>query len=268
MVDSGGGALSFPGGIIFHGGEGNDSLTLNGGEITAIATAVDGAQTTLTITDHASKADQVIRYDGVEAVNNYLGQASDLTKIGDGLQDFFHWLDRIADAGQGLEQKLAVFGGSLLRAVAGLPMEESPGDDYETGGFRRLLETDEGEFILDGIGAGIDTLDQLREALDALDEFAGNVSFLTIDDTTTFTARIVKRLGGQAGLEVAFEKDGGSVNLTGRLDVEARLEVNLVFGFDADGFFIDTLGAEPEIVINDVDLSARPGRQAASAFSM
>ncbi|MGH7341354.1 MAG: hypothetical protein ACREKH_12765, partial [Candidatus Rokuibacteriota bacterium] len=118
-VDSSEGAITVPDGIMFDGGAGSDALVLNGGKTSSIDTDVAGAQTILTIVDHASDATQIVKYEGVELVTNNLPEASTLEKIGDALEEFFRWIGLIRDPGQGAESELAVLGSSLPRALVG-----------------------------------------------------------------------------------------------------------------------------------------------------
>ena len=280
-VDSSSGAITAPGGIVFDGGSGTNTLTLSGGKVTTIETDTVGPQTVLTIHDRASHADEIVKYENVASYVNNLPQATAAEIIGDAFVNVFPWLDQIADPGQGAESEMAVIGGSLPRALAGT--EVSPiaplGDAVEQGGLepgavagngngveglRRLIETGTGGFSIDDIGSGaLATYEGVRAALDGLDSTDGNVTFtdtLTGDPVggeVRFTAQVLKRLGGEADLDLDFDLLGGHVNLQGLIGIDAAVELNLVFGVDANGFFIDTTGGTPELQVRDLQLDGQ-----------
>ncbi|HEX7094893.1 MAG TPA: hypothetical protein VF183_03360, partial [Acidimicrobiales bacterium] len=268
-VDSSFGPISLPGGIHFDGGDGTDTLILDGGKVVSDTQTTDAGVTQVQTVDYASGATQLVSYENVETFTDNLPQASDLETIGSGLGDFFDWLDHLSDPGEGADQSLAALGTSLLRALITGPVEpaaepeggpqtagEGPGAGMDSlEGLRRLIETGTGAFELGGIGgAGIATYDALRDALDALDATGGNVSYTQVGDTTTFTAQVVKTLDGTADLDVGFDLFGGRVDLHGTMDIGADVEVNLQFGFDSQGFFVDTGASGQELLVHNITL--------------
>ncbi|HKI64387.1 MAG TPA: OmpA family protein, partial [Burkholderiales bacterium] len=268
-VDSGFGPISVPGGIHFDGGDGLDTLILDGGKVVSDTQTTDAGVTQVETVDFATGATQLVSYENVETFTDNLPQASDLEKVGSGLGDFFDWLDHLGDPGEGADQSLAALGSSLLRALITGPVEPSaepaggpqvagsgPGEAMDSlEGLRRLVETGTGAFDLGAIG-GVDiaTYDALRDALDALDATGGNASYTQVGDTTTFTAQVVKTLGGTADLDVGFDLFGGRVDLHGTMDIGADVEVNLQFGFDSQGFFIDTGASGEELLVHNITL--------------
>ncbi len=282
-VDSSDGAISVPGGVIFHGGDGGDTLILDGGKITSSQSQTVGDVTTLTVQDHASKAQQVVAYDAVETLTNNLPQASSLEKIGDAFGDFFRWIGLIAQPGQGADEEMAVLGTSLPRALAGTevgggvalsdlgdetpqdagaaPEAESPAAEFGTSseveGFRRLIESGPDGFDLGDIGsAAMPTLEAFRSALDKVGDGVddGDVSFTDVGGVITYHAQITKTLTGTADFGVAFSLFGGSVDLGGLIDVGADIALDLTFGFDSEGFFIQTTGSNPELAVQNITL--------------
>ncbi|HXW10644.1 MAG TPA: hypothetical protein VD737_08520, partial [Steroidobacteraceae bacterium] len=122
-------------------------------------------------------------------------------------------------------------------------------------GIRRLIETGAGAFNLDDIGsAAIDTFDELRDALDALDGDDGNVTFQTVGDTTTFTVEIVKEITGTADFTVEAEEFGGEIDLGGVIDISADVVLTLEFGFDPGGFFVNTGASGEELKLHNIVL--------------
>ena len=281
-VNTNEGAITAPGGIVFVGGADNDTLVLEGGKITSSDTETLGAQTIFTFEDHASEATQKLIYESVETVDNNLPEASILERIGAGFEDFFEWLGLIGNPGEGIETELAVIGGSLPRALAGtdvtpaVPITDkhaaplapagldlAPSDSE---GLRRLIETGLGGFDLDDIGGSISTYEALRTALDGLDTADGNVTFLDtltfdpvngdpVDGEVRFEAQVLKRLDGAADFDVDFDLFGGNVDLNGMIGIDAAVELNLIFGLDAGGFFFDTSGDVPELRVRDLNLA-------------
>ncbi len=268
-VDSSFGAISLPGGIHFDGGDGADTLILDGGKVVSDTQSTDAGVTQVETVDYASGATQLVSYENVETFTDNLPQASDLETIGSGLGDFFDWLDHLNDPGEGADQSLAALGTSLLRALISGPVEppaepeggpqvagEGPGAGMDSlEGLRRLIETGTGAFDLGGIGgADIATYDALRDALDALDATGGNVSYTQVGDTTTFTAQVVKTLDGTADLDVGFDLFGGRVDLHGTMNISADVALNLQFGFDSEGFFVDTGASSQELLVHNITL--------------
>ena len=100
----------------------------------------------------------------------------------------------------------------------------------------------------------------LRTALDGLDSTPGNVTFtdtLTGDPVggaVRYHTQIVKRLNGTADFDVGFDLFGGRVDLAGLMGISAEVVVDLTFGFDAQGFFVDTTGSTRELAIRDVQV--------------
>ncbi|MBL8385220.1 MAG: exo-alpha-sialidase, partial [Burkholderiales bacterium] len=265
-VDSTHGALSIPDGIRFDGGIGDDTLHLVGAPISDSGETVNGSETTLTVLDSQSLKSQAITYLNVETVDNDLPESGILNLLGDGLEGLFAWLNLLAT--QGAETEMAVLGNSLPRALTGAPATSPPpaedpwpeapaglGLVQESGaGFSRLVESGTGAFSLSDIGGGIATLDALRDALDGLDGTAGNVSYALVGGKPVFDFQFAKRLSGAADLDTDFAFLGGTVDLDGVLRIGAEVVVDIRFGVDDNGFFIDTAARENELVVRDIAL--------------
>jgi hypothetical protein len=66
----------------------------------------------------------------------------------------------------------------------------------------------------------------------------------------------VRREAWQAALNI--EALGGAVDLEGTLDIRADLNVHLVFGVDADGFFLDPdSNSEPEVSVSNLQIGGK-----------
>ena len=166
-------------------------------------------------------------------VGNAASDADVLSKLRGGLQDFADWSGLLKDA-KLLGTDLPVLGNSLGRALNG---------EAEANLLRRFIEENIGAFNLADIGntPAIDTLGKLRQRLDGLDTTQGNVKLTTEDGVTRYDVTIAKSLDGSANLDVQAEVLGGMVQLRGDLEMTADIVLHVVFGVDANGFFIDPL---------------------------
>ncbi len=119
---------------------------------------------------------------------------------------------------------------------------------------QRLIESGLGAFHISDIGSSIATPEDLRARLDGLDDVDGNVTLTQTDTLTRYDVHIKKTLTGSADLKV--QALGGAVDLEGTLEVSANVSLHVVFGVDADGFFIDAASnSDPELVINNLRIS-------------
>ena len=156
--------------------------------------------------------------------------------------------------------------------VAGLNDEGEEGEEgallligNKTSLFQRLFEEGFGAFDFTDISE--DGLFSDRQLLEAALEALDGVDNVDLDDTTdqdgdgtpdlTYTVGIKKRLDATVGLDVAADVLGflGDVRLTGDLDVEFDVELNLVFGLDSHGFFIKPDANQPEITISNFSVA-------------
>ena len=279
-LESAAGPLNLPRGIVFDGGDGtSDQLILEGSKVWDTSSDTTAGATTLTIEDTREGATQVVVYSNTETVTNSLAEASLLEKIGDALGRFFGFIDDVT-VDPAIQPELALLGGSLPRALGGAtgaarPALGDPKDapdgilndgaaDGEEGesveaegasgglGFRRLIEEGPAGFGLADIGSLITTPEELRQRLDALDGIDGNVTFTEVGGVTRFDMTIDTRLEGEANLDVATELFGGAIALKGGIDVGADVRLRLVFGVDADGFFVEV--ADSGIAIDNIVL--------------
>ncbi len=277
IVDETNGVIDLPGDVFYQAGGGQAKLTFEGvaGEtfFNVPTTATDGMA--FVFGPGGSRAGGVVFYDGVAApvVNNIpsptASDASILNVIGAGVSQ----LDPLFQAVTGptlLGQNLPVLGRSLGDMLNGNETPETapvgdPGQDEEAevepvGGndgassvFRRLVETGQGAFALEDIGTGITTLADLRDRLDALDDTPDNVRLTQLNGVTTFDVQVTKTLDGHTDLDL--QALGGDISVSGTADVSADITLHIIFGVDADGFFIDTAGnPDPLLTVGNVQL--------------
>ena len=115
IVDSTQGAIHVPGGVVIDGGDGSDTLRFDGDRYTDRTETTDGPNTTITIRDFLSEQTQTVTYSNIESVDDNLTEADPLNVIGDGIEEFMIWLNRLAS--EGAEDEIAVIGNSLPRAL-------------------------------------------------------------------------------------------------------------------------------------------------------
>src|SRR5262249_44762439 len=139
-----------------------------------------------------------------------------LDDVHDGLQILSNWSFELADPTL-LSQEIPLFGNSLGKALNGLfaPVSEDTEDDVDepvadagiAGGnsqlLRRIFETGAGEFNLEAIDidGSINSLEALRDALDALDSTPGNVALTQDGGVTRFDPHVTKTLEGMADID-------------------------------------------------------------------
>ena len=268
IVDSVNGEVVVPGDITFDGGSGPaDLLVFEGPSSSGLLSQVLGVAAVKQV------GQQRVNTINVEAFQN-LSSAQNVQKtIRDSFHRFSDWF-RNLDTGNLLGQNLPIFGGSLANALnggspvlAGATEDEVARDELlaeagTEGGvaalasslFQRLLESGTGAFAIDAIGSTILTNAALRDALDGLDTTPGNVAFTVVGPETRFVMQIKKTLSGTAKLAVNLFD--GLLQLDGDLSVSADLTLNLVFGVDASGFFIETnASADPELAISNFQVA-------------
>ncbi|PYR44864.1 MAG: hypothetical protein DMF89_26665, partial [Acidobacteria bacterium] len=275
-VNSALGPISVPEGIVFHGGDGNmDELFVKGSKVHEVSQESPVAgQTKITIEDTRGGDKEVITYDiAVEKPQNQLDEASTLEKLGDWFRRFFRfltfWLD---DPGAGAQKELAIIGGSLPRALKGVSVgRPQPIADRDAGveeegvtelnlnlddvpGLERIIESGPNGFSLADIGTLISTPQQLRDRLDDLDSTPGNVTLTQSEGVTRFDAQVIRRLSGVADFGVGTAVLGGAIDLSGQVEIGADVELDLAFGVDAGGVFIDTNGAGSRLVVRNISV--------------
>ncbi|MGD8477974.1 MAG: hypothetical protein PVI98_12550, partial [Burkholderiales bacterium] len=261
-VDSTNGPISIAEGIYFDGGTGTNALTLEGVGAASNTSSTDGPQTTVTIVDARNARTQTVTYENVDpgSVTNSVAAATTSETFAVGWQGVFNMLDAWA---AGASDELALVGNSLPRALSGrtaatiAPASDEEGGDSEAaatdalmaalnGGFARLIE--EG---LDGIQleeiAGLSPT-ELRDRLDLL----GDVTYTDIGGVQRYELSVTKHLEGEADLSVLASELGGVIDLGGALEIAADVELELIFGSDADGFFIDTGGTGSRLTFSNI----------------
>ena len=117
-IDSTDGPVALPQGVHFNGGAGGtDELILNGDQVEAVTTVVDGTVTHVKATDTRSDVPQMVDLEDVETNTNNLTEPSFFERIAAGLKRFFKWLTSWMD--DEADDDLAVVGGSLPKALNG-----------------------------------------------------------------------------------------------------------------------------------------------------
>jgi hypothetical protein len=284
LVDMSQGLINIPGGIHFVGG---NQATAKGDLVFLSAPAVNhfapyqrdqpspagprqfvllGPVTTYVFSD-----EQTVVYEQVETLQTANIPFSEFDVFGQGLQ-------ALADHTRGLRSSgLIPYTPVLAGFFRGLdgetetepkanrdPVQGAGAESEEaiTGGanslIRRLLEEGLGGFRIEDIGTTITTAEDLRAALDGLDDQAGNVTFtVSAEGVTRYDVTVVKVLDGAADLDV--EALGGLVELNGSVDFSATITLHILFGVDATGFFIEADGAQdadgnpiPELVVSNI----------------
>ncbi len=280
-VDSSLGGLNLTGQIHFDGGADADTLVVKGGKVVSKTTSTGPANAgTIRASEVVpdartlvSSSRQLVAYEAVETVKDTLPEASTTEKIGYALQSFFRWLGAGTNAGGG-DKEFALLGGALPRAIsgdfsggaelAGDPVVANPGAELEGAamdsgeseveGLQRIIESGPHGFSLSDIGSVILTTADLKARLDALDDIPNNVTLTETGGVTRFDVHVVTRLDGSAGVNVNKSLPFGSVDLAGSLELSAEVDLNIAFGLDASGFFLDTGNAGPALTIKKIDV--------------
>jgi hypothetical protein len=275
VLDSTNGAIEFSDGITIRG-NGTDTLVLQGPVPTGLEPAGPIVAGTgllaLTMPDvFGDMGRQEIAYVDVEAIQNNLGNplAQRLDVLGRGLERLAGVTGALANRGL-LSTRIPVLNDSLGRALNGTSIElpksaEDPDagvgeatSEVETAGstlLRRLIEEGLGRFSLSDIGENraINSVQALRAKLDALDGVAGNVTVTELANKTLFTMALTKSLSGMADLDVLSQVLGGTVNFDGQMRISADVSVQLTFGVDAGGFFVQPNSAgTPEFTVRNI----------------
>ncbi|RIK78198.1 MAG: hypothetical protein DCC68_15775 [Planctomycetota bacterium] len=104
----------------------------------------------------------------------------------------------------------------------------------------RMFTNGQTSLLLSDIGnPDLDTLDELEARLEALDDVPNNVSFTTdAAGLPQFNVAVKQRLTGSADLDLSVLN--GRIGLRGSVETSADVTMNLVFGIDDRGFYIDT----------------------------
>ena len=123
-----------------------------------------------------------------------------------------------------------------------------------TPGLERVFTFADGRTLWDEVLDG--TIHDFGSLLSELNRLAGEGGGTVVNTGTTDEPRFVisyeKELKGDTGFDVSFDKFGGHVSLSGSVEASATIHVNLVAGIDAQGFYIETGGTDPELSIGDI----------------
>ncbi len=263
LVDATDGAIALSGGIDFDGESGTNEVVLEGGRVADELSRTVASVTTVTIHDRFSGAEQRVAVSNAAITDNLDEPA--ISVFGGSLRKLSQLLDRAVPS---TSNEIALLGGSLPLALSGTSLSlakpvgtPAPGSPQvfgllsEQGSIlARIFESGSDGFRLEDL-LDIDDPDALRQALDDLDGDDGNVSYTATGATTLFDVEILKTLSGQADLDVETDLFGGSIGLSGLLDVSVDVALALRIGVDADGFFVDTSTAGPEIVASNFQVA-------------
>jgi hypothetical protein len=269
-VDARNGLLTLPGGTHFDGGGGSGVVNLLFAPPAAPDPGSPPAATDGTVTLTSGPDTQALTFSHTatvlynSSVNLPGGPPMD-DRLDDGIRQFL-------GAGRDLlAQALPFVGTSLGSMLAGAspaeaealedPAEDEGGDaggdevpdpgDPGTSVLQRLIETGTGAFQLADIGQSITTADELRDRVDALDDVPGNVTYSDSGGVIRFDVRVTKTLSGIADLGVLTPD--GKASVSGTIDALAEVSLHVIFGLDAQGFFIDTLhNPDPLLVVRNL----------------
>jgi hypothetical protein len=190
-----------------------------------------------------------------------------LDTVRNGLQTLFGWSGQLASPSV-LGRNIPVVGralGDLLNGVSpesggapasdvdagaasSLPAPTQPGSPF----LQRVFETGPGGFPIANIGTSIATFDQLQQQLQALGNNTAVVSYTT--DTSggvRFDFQMQTTLSGTAPVDLPIQSAG--LDLKGLADISADVRIHLIFGVDANGFFIDAAdNPDPMVVVSNL----------------
>ena len=126
-------------------------------------------------------------------------------------------------------------------------------------GLARLFEFDDGTSLLDMIAAGkITSIDDLFTALQRLAGDA-NVQKNSDPNQPEIHLHLTKTLAGTGDVSLAFSALGGTVQLSGEIDVSVDVTLDITFGVtvgadNVPAFYLRTDGAAPELVLDNVEV--------------
>jgi hypothetical protein len=260
------GEVAVPGGVTFDGGAGSNTLVVTGpaGDVVAKeqSDGKGGGSVVVTGADH----ELTVTYQNVAAVQKPgLGQPAPAAAVGGGLRGLTGFIKRA-------QAKLNASSLPLLRdigsALGGDQQAQAFADDPDSGGnaaaadagsdgaglLDRLFEEGTGAFSLADIGTTVTDPEAIRQLLDGLDGTPGNVTLTQTATDTRYDIRVHKPLDGTANLDLSLF--GGSFSVNGTIDVSADIDLHLIVGVDAHGFYIDTAdNPDPEISVGNLQIS-------------
>ncbi|HAM72036.1 MAG TPA: hypothetical protein DCM86_10370, partial [Verrucomicrobiales bacterium] len=254
--------LRLPGGVKYDGGEGADSLVLLGSRGDAVLGQSVGTTSGSILIGGGNAAQSPslsVEFENLQVVQVSIpdaGAENDLARVQSGLQ-FLAASDKISNAigskqlpliGSGATNVITGGSGSSLSplsdrghlvaggVVAGEGGEEAPaapGGSAVTSILGRLL----GDDLLARIGSSsLSSLEALRQALDDLDGTDGNVKLWQTGGGFLFDVTVARTVDGGTALDL--EAFGGALSLKGDIHLSADVALHLVFGADAQGFYL------------------------------
>ena len=297
VIDATNGAIPFAGGVSIDGGSDNDRVrTLAGpslhdpGKIEPGADAESGSHKLYAKDVRGTVLEQNVLWSDVEFVEDPPGSGDGVDALSGGLRGLVvgprHTMTQGLD---GLRMPLFTgrsFGGwmngILIDAVSPkndpfLPTSQAAADgvaqiDTGTSIFGRLFEEGLGAFRVSDIGTAgrIQTPAALALALDRLDSIPGNVRQIDHDNDglldPVFDVQVEKTLSGIIDVAFLAEMGGlGDVELVGEIELSALVRLDVIFGMDAQGFFLKPKANSPAVrlsqftVAGDLEVAGRFG---------
>ncbi|MBU6398951.1 MAG: LEPR-XLL domain-containing protein, partial [Verrucomicrobia bacterium] len=251
QVDS---RLRLPGGILYDGQAGNNSLIVIGADGDTVVNNVNnGGIGSLTIGGAVANGALTVSFQNVATVQTSV-TPDQLAAVRGGL----NLVSQFNGLNSALSSKVVpLIGPSLTQVLNAAEVQVLPNSDPIPGGgdaaaqqvvnsfgsvLDRLLQSGSSGLRLSDIGGAINSWSSLVQFLDGLDNIPGNVVMTQSGGVTRIDMQVVKTLGGTANLDVNLL--GGALYLKGSLDVSVQVTLHLVFGVDSQGFFIDTNPAD------------------------
>ena len=280
-VDCTNGPVSVPDGITFNGGLGANTVSFAGPapiQKNIPQPDANGAgSAALVANDSLGFGPQLedVTYTHVQTGgvfdNLSSPQSKKMASLGGGLKKIADLLEgqsaigtQFAALGPSLRAALERAGGMtippLSDPVATDPDARSTADAGESL-LARLFESGSGSLDLSAITDAADdgSISTQADLLAALQTLAGSPSNVTLTEngnSALYDFHMTKTLSGQANLDVLASALGGTIQLSGDLDLIADVAVHLQFGVDDNGFFIepnspgDPLFAVSNILVN------------------
>ena len=279
VVDSSLGAISLPNGIRFTGGDGIDSVTLEGqftqsfslsGTTPRLAsvTTLGGTTERVTFADYLPGTDDDFSTSG-------LGAPTSAQSLADAIAAW-------AGLTKPPAPQLAVLGGTLPTLFSGQdasgqeldadavdgPAAPAPGETSPTSaGLDRLFTFDDGSTLesLISDGAITDTASLVAQ-LQRLVGADGTVVLTGTEAEPQIELTFSKTLSGAGNFDVGFDQLGGHVALSGNLNASADVHVHLIVGVDSNGVYFQT-GFGPQLSIDNIQVQGNLDGSGSSASS-
>ena len=223
------------------------------------STAANTSPTVVRVTARLGGDTVAVRPTGIEFRSDNLNAISQILQVGPGLANAIPTLGAILTGPNGLPRSVGLFGQhaviDLLNGLRIIEPASGPGKvsknatTEDNNVLRRLFAEGLGAFDFAEIGLSILTPETLLAKLDALDDTPGNARLTATLDGFRFDLIVTKTLRGRARLD--WTADGGRTALAGDVNVSADVTLNLGFGVDAQGFYVDANGNGPTLRVTN-----------------